>query len=82
MGQAPPQACGPQWPHASQLRITTRDLAFSVNHGVVSPTLDVNPHLFVIPCNFGGDYRFTLLQLLSLTKCFFIQVSIIHDNIS
>ena len=30
----------------------------------------------------GRDYRFTALQLLSLTKWFFIQISIIHDNIS
>ena len=52
-----------------------------VNHGIVSPTLDVNPTLFVIPCNFLGVYRFIVLQLLSLTKCCFIQISIIHDNI-
>ena len=31
---------------------------------------------------FWGDYRFTVLQLLSLTKWLFIQISIIHDNIS
>ena len=28
------------------------------------------------------DYRFTVLQLLSLTKWFFIQILSIHDNIS
>ena len=44
--------------------------------------LDVNPTFFVIPCNFGGDYGFTVLQLLSLTNCFSIQIPIIHDNIS
>ena len=38
--------------------------------GVVSPTLNVNPTLFVIPSNFFGDYRITVLQLLSLTKQF------------
>ena len=32
--------------------------------------------------NFFGDYRYIVLQLLSLTKCFLIQFSIIHDNIS
>ena len=31
---------------------------------------------------FGGGYRFAVLQLLSLTEWFFIQISIIHDNIS
>jgi hypothetical protein len=45
----------------------------------VSPTLKVNPRKF--PCNFFGDYKFIVLQLLSLTKWFFIQLSIIHDNI-
>ena len=43
----------------------------------------LNPTLFVIPCVFLGDYRFTVLQSLSLSKFFFIiQTSIIHDNIS
>jgi hypothetical protein len=30
----------------------------------VSPTLNVNPTLFVIPCNLEGwgDYRLTMLQ--------------------
>ena len=37
----------------------------------MSPTLNVNPTLFVIPCKFYGDNRFTMLQLLSLTKRFF-----------
>ena len=32
--------------------------------------------------NFLGDYRITLLQLLSFTKWFFIQVSITHDDSS
>ena len=36
-----------------------------VNHGIVSPTPNVNPTLFVNSCNlFDGDYRFTMLQLL------------------
>jgi len=39
----------------------------------VSPTLYVNPTLFVIACNFFWNYRFRILQLLSLTKQFFIQ---------
>jgi hypothetical protein len=30
---------------------------------------------------FLGNYRFTVLQLLSLTKWNFIHISIIHDNI-
>jgi hypothetical protein len=49
----------------------------------VSPTLNVNPTLFVIP-------RKTLGRLLDLQRCknchlpsdFFTQISIIHDNIS
>ena len=32
--------------------------------------------------NFIEDYKFTVLQLLSLTKWFFIKISIIHDKIS
>ena len=49
----------------------------------MSPTLDVNLALFVIPWKKLGDYRFIVLRiLLSLTKWFFIQISIIHDNIS
>ena len=31
---------------------------------------------------FGGAYKFVVLELLSLTKRFFIQNSIIHDDIS
>ena len=52
------------------------------NRGIVSPTLNVNPTLLVIPCNILGDYRVTMLQSLSLTKRFLIQISIIHDKIS
>ena len=45
-----------------------------VNRNIVSPTLHVNPTLFVIACQtFGGLYIYICLQLLSLTKCFFIQ---------
>jgi hypothetical protein len=45
-----------------------------VNRGVVSLTLKFNPTLFVIFCkNKFGDYRFTMLQLPSLTKWYFIQ---------
>ena len=54
----------------------------TVNRSIVSPTLDVNPTSFVIPCKFFGDNRFIVLQILSLSKWFFIQFSIIHDNIS
>ena len=43
-----------------------------VNRGIlVSPTLDFNPTLFVIPCRKKlGDYKLTMLQLLSLIKWF------------
>jgi hypothetical protein len=54
----------------------------NVKCSIVSPTLNINPTLFVIPCNFILGYSFTTLQLLSLTKQIFIQISIIHDNIS
>jgi hypothetical protein len=55
-----------------------------VNHryGIVSPTLIANSTLFVIPCRLFGDNRFTWSQLLSIIKCFFIQMLIIRDNIS
>ena len=54
----------------------------NVNHSIVSPTLNVNPTLFVIPHNFKikikiknlrgeGCYRFTMLLILSLTKSLF-----------
>jgi hypothetical protein len=43
-------------------------------------TLNANPTLFVI--SFLGDNRFTVLQLVSFTKRFFIQISIIRDKIS
>ena len=43
-----------------------------VNRDVVSSTLNVNSTLFVIPCTCFGDYRFTMLQLLSLTKWIFV----------
>ena len=48
-----------------------------VNHGIVSPMLNVNATYlsFLI-------IRFAVLQLLSLTKWIFIQFSIIHDSIS
>jgi len=42
-----------------------------VNRGIVaSPTFNGNPALFVIPCNLlgRGNYRFTMVHLLSLTK--------------
>jgi hypothetical protein len=49
----------------------------------MSPTLNVNPTIFVIPCNiFLGDYGLVALQLLSRTNLIVIQISIIHDNIS
>ena len=54
-----------------------------VNCSIVSPTSNVNPTLFVIFVKSLGDYRFTVLQVLSLTyQVIFIQSSIIHDNIS
>ena len=46
----------------------------------MSPTLNVNPKLFVILCNSLGDYKFTVLQLLSLIKYFLIQISIIYNS--
>ena len=52
----------------------------------MSPTQNVNPTLFVDPCEFlffgGGDDKFTVLQLPSLIKWFLIQILIIHDNVS
>ena len=42
-----------------------------VNCGIVSPTPNVNPTLFVVSREFLGDYRFIVLQLLSLIKWFF-----------
>ena len=53
-----------------------------VNQGTVPPTLNVNPTLLSFLVKFLGDCRFTMWHLLSLTKWFFIQTSIIHDNIS
>ena len=45
-----------------------------VNRGIVSPTpVHVNPTFIVNPCNFLGvlvDYRFSVLQLLSLSNGF------------
>ena len=32
--------------------------------------------------NFWDEYRFKTLQVQSITKCFSIQIVIIHDNIS
>ena len=46
---------------------------------VVSPTLNVTPILFVIPCKFLEYDRYRVVQLLSLTKSFFIQTSIIDE---
>ena len=54
----------------------------------LSPTLNANPTLFVIPCKFFwgagglGIIDLQLLQLLSLMKWFYVQIWIIHDNIS
>ena len=50
---------------------------------IVSPILNANPTLFVIPnlIFFGGDYRFLLLQQLSLTKQFSFKFQS-YDNIS
>jgi hypothetical protein len=41
-----------------------------VIRSIVSPTLNANPTLFVIPCNFLRDYRFSVLHILSLTNRF------------
>ena len=50
---------------------------------VGSPTLNVNLPLFSQSWKERyGHYRFMMLQIRSLTKWFFIQVSIIYDNIS
>jgi hypothetical protein len=51
---------------------------------IMSPTLNANPILFVIPSLnfFWGDYRFILLQLLSLSKRFFIQISIVQQYLA
>ena len=45
---------------------------------LLSSTLNVNFTLTVIPCNFWGYCRSTNLRLLSFTKWFCIQVSIIQ----
>jgi hypothetical protein len=75
------------------IRTTTLNMIFSVtnsnclisilivNRSRVSPTLNVNPKLFVIPVKTLGDYRFIVLQNLSLPEWLSIQISIIHDNI-
>ena len=47
----------------------------------MSVTLTVNLTVLVTPCKKIGDYRITMLQLLTLTKLFFTQISIIHDSI-
>ena len=53
------------------------------NRSVVSPTLNVKLTVFVSPCKKNlGIIDLQLLQVLSLTKRFFIQMSVIHDNIS
>lgn len=49
--------------------------------GVVSQTLNVNPTLFVNLYRLSGAYRFTDSQLLSLTKCSFIQFQSSFNNI-
>jgi hypothetical protein len=40
------------------------------------------PYLSFLLKKIWGDYRYTMLRVLSLTKWFFIQIEIIHDNIS
>ena len=42
----------------------------------------LSKHYLLFLVIFLEDYRFTVLQLQSLTKWNFIQISIIHDNIS
>ena len=42
-----------------------------VNCGVVSPTPNIDTVLFANPCRILWDYRFTVLQLVLLTKRFF-----------
>ena len=54
----------------------------NVNRGIVSPTMNVDPTLLSFVVNLSRDHRFTVLQILSLTKWFFIQISVIHDNVS
>ena len=41
----------------------------------------LTPYYLSFLIKFLGDYRLTMLQILSITKWFFIQISIIHDNI-
>ena len=43
----------------------------TINRGVVSPTLNVNPTLLVIPCKKTKHYKLTMWQVL--TKWVFIQ---------
>ena len=81
------------WPHYVILEVPcnalwTLSFGLSQYHGhgswlMCEVGLNVNPTLFVIHSKFFlEDYVFTVLQELSLTKWFFIQFSIIHDNIS
>ena len=39
-----------------------------VNRSIVSPTLNVNPHYLLFFVDFSRDYRYLVLQLLSLIK--------------
>ena len=55
---------------------------FSTDSSEVITTLNDLQHCLSFLVKSLGDYRFTVLQLLSLMKWSFIQISIIHDNIS
>ena len=49
-------------------RVTNSSCLAQYYHGVVSPTLNLNPTLFAIPCKCFWHYRCPMLHLLSLTK--------------
>ena len=73
-------------PKCHQLLLSCSILIVTCN--VVSPTLNVNPTLFIILCEFnflrGRGYIYIVLQILYTVtyQVIFIQISIIHDNIS
>ena len=48
---------------------------------VVSPTINQDMTLLIMLVNRFGHFKFTMLQLSSLTRWFFIHISIIHENI-
>jgi hypothetical protein len=48
----------------------------------VSPTVNVNPTLFVIPCKYSRGLLIYTVAIIVTYQVIFIQFSIIHNNIS